>query len=159
MPKECPIESITWNTIGHLVVRVKGRAEPYVEAKVARCFPWSVPETYISIRDKDGKEIALLNSADDLDEASKAVLVRELNEKMFAPKILRVADCKEEFGVTSFTAETDRGMVTFQVRSRDDVRVLSSTRALFRDADGNTYELADLNALDAAGQRCMQNYF
>jgi hypothetical protein len=50
-------------------------------------------------------------------------------------------------------------MVTFQVRSRDDVRVLSSTRALFRDADGNTYELADLNALDAAGQKWMQNYF
>ena len=97
--------------------------------------------------------------ADDLDEASKAVLLRELKEKMFAPKILRVADYKDEFGVTSLTAETDRGMVTFQIRSRDDVRVLSNTRALFRDADGNTYELADLNALDAAGRKCLQDYF
>jgi len=159
MPKECPIESLTWNSIGQLIVRVKGREQPYLEAKVARCFPWSVPETYISIRDKDGKEIALLNSADDLDAASKEVLLRELKEKMFAPKILRVADCKDEFGVTSLTAETDRGMVTFQIRSRDDVRVLSETRALFRDADGNTYELADLNALDAAGRKRMQDYF
>ena len=159
MQSECLIESITWNTIGHLVVRVKGREQPYVEAKVAKCFPWTVPDTYISIRDKDGKEIALLYTADELDPASKAVLLRELREKMFAPKILRVVECKEEFGVSSLTAETDRGTVTFQIRSRDDVRVLSGTRALFRDADGNTYELADLNALDAAGRRCMQDYF
>jgi hypothetical protein len=159
MQKECPIESITWNSVGQLVVRVKGREQPYVEAKVAKCFPWSVPETYISIRDKDGKEIALLNSADELDAVSKEALLRELRDKMFAPKILRVKDYKDEFGVTSVTAETDRGLVTFQIRSRDDVRVLSSTRALFRDADGNTYELADLNALDAAGRKCMQDYF
>jgi hypothetical protein len=126
---------------------------------VARCFPWSVPETYISIRDKDGKEIALLNSADDLDAASKAVLLRELKDKMFAPKILRVTDYKDEFGVISLTAETDRGTVTFQIRSRDDVRILSETRALFRDADGNTYELPNLNALDAAGRKYLQGYF
>ena len=139
--------SIARATVGQLMVHVKGREEPYPEAKVARCFPWSLPETYISIRDKDGKEIALLNSADELDPASRKVVLRELQEKVFAPKILRV-DCKEEFGVTSFTAETDRGMVTFQIRSRDDVRVLSGTRALFRDADGA--DLPDLNALDTA---------
>ena len=159
MPEECPIERITRNTIGQLVVHVKGRQDPYVEAKVARCFPWSLPETYISVRDKEGKEIALLNSADDLDAASKAVLLRELHEKMFAPKIQRVTEFKDEFGVISLTAETDRGVVTFQIRSRDDVRILSDRRALFRDADGNTYELADLNALDAAGQKYLQGYF
>jgi hypothetical protein len=159
MSKECPIERITWNAVGQLVVHVKGRKDPYVEAKAARCFPWSVPETYISIRDKDGKEIALLNSPDDLDAESRATLLKELQDKMFAPKILRVTEFKDEFGVISITTETDRGIVTFQIRSRDDVRILSDTRALFRDADGNTYELPDLNALDATGRKYLQGYF
>lgn len=159
MAKDCPIESVSRNSIGQLIVRVKGREEPYVEVKIARCFPWSLPETHISVRDKEGKEIALLKSLGELDDASKAVVLQELEQKVFAPRILRVVDCKEEFGIASLTVETDRGPVTFQVRSRDDVRVLSPTRALFRDADGNTYELADLNALDAAGRRWMQGYF
>ena len=74
-------------------------------------------------------------------------------------QIRRIVDYKDEFGVTSIEAETDRGTVTFQVRTRDDVRVLSPTRALFRDADGNTYELADLSALDQSSQKYLQDYF
>ena len=61
--------------------------------------------------------------------------------------------------MTSITAETDRGRVIFQVRTRDDVRVLSATRLLFRDADGNTYEVADSSALDAASRKFLQDYF
>ena len=159
MKNDCIIESVTRDATGRLVVRVKGREEPYPEAKVARCFPWSLPETYISICDKDGKEIALLKSADELDPANREIVLQELDEKVFNPKIRRVADYKTEFGVTSITAETDRGVVTFQVRSRDDVRVLSNIRALFRDADGNTYELADLRALDAHSRKCLGEYF
>jgi hypothetical protein len=32
-------------------------------------------------------------------------------------------------------------------------------RALFRDVDGNTYEVPDITALDAASQRYLQQYF
>jgi hypothetical protein len=49
--------------------------------------------------------------------------------------------------------------VTFQVRSRDDVRHLSPTRLLFRDADGNAYEIADIRQLDPASRRQVQEYF
>jgi hypothetical protein len=87
------------------------------------------------------------------------LLEAELSDKVFNPKILKIVDYKDEFGVTSITAVTDRGEVTFQIRSRDDVRVLSPIRALFRDVDGNTYELADVTALDSAAQRNLQRYF
>ncbi|MFB3892761.1 MAG: DUF1854 domain-containing protein [Phycisphaerae bacterium] len=153
------IESVTRNTAGQLVVRIKGRAEPVVDARVARCFPWSLPETYISIRDKDGHEIVLHKTLDELDPASREVVARELAERVFNPRIQKVLDYKSEFGVTSITAATDRGTVTFQIRSRDDIRVLSATRLLFRDADGNTYELADINALDPKSRKHLQEYF
>jgi len=151
--------AIERNDAGQLVVKLAGRDEPLVDAKVLRCFPWSVPESFLSIHDPDGKEAAMLESLDCLDRESRTVVEQELSEKVFNPKIKRIVDFKDEFSITSITAETDRGEVTFQIRSRDDVRVLSSTRALFRDVDGNTYELPDLTALDSAAKRHLDRYF
>ncbi len=153
------VEGITRNDAGQLIVRMEGRDEPVVDARIARCFPWSLPETYVSIRTKDGKELALLKTLDELDEASRSLVRQELHDKVFNPRIMRVVEHKTEFGVTSITAETDRGRVIFQVRTRDDVRVLSATRLLFRDADGNTYEVADVGAMDPVSRKFLQDYF
>ena len=153
------IESIDRNELRQLVVRLKGRGEEIVDARVARCFPWSLPGQYVSLRTKEGKEIALFKTLDELDGAGRQVVEEELAEKTFNPKIVRVIAYRNEFGVVSVEAQTDRGKVSFQIRSRDDIRHLSPTRALFRDADGNTYELTDLRALDPASQKWLGEYF
>ena len=153
------IESISRNQAGQIVVKLAGRPDPILDARVVRCFPWSLPDNYVSVRDSNGKEVAMLKTFESLDPESTSVVVAELTDKVFNPKILRILDFKDEFGVTYIKAQTDRGEVTFQIRSRDDVRVLSSSRALFRDVDGNTYELTDLTALNAAGRRYLQRYF
>jgi hypothetical protein len=153
------LASLERDAAGRLVVRLEGQAEPVADATVARCFPWSIPDGYISIRDKKGREIVLLETLEGLDPASRALLEEELRDKIFKPSIRRIIRFQDEFGVTSIEAETDRGAVTFQIRSRDDVRVLGPARALFRDVDGNTYELTDLGKLDRAAQRHLQQYF
>ena len=156
--EEGVLEGLSRNESRQLVARVRGRAEPVVDCRVARCFPWSIPASYVSVRDKDGKEVALVRDLEALDSDSRRLMEGELREKVFNPKIRRVREFKNEFGVISLDVETDRGDVTFQIRSRDEVRVLSATRALFRDADGNTYEVEDLGALDAASRRYLEDY-
>jgi hypothetical protein len=153
------IESISRNSTGQVVVRLMGSDESIVDARIARCFPWSVPDAYVSVRNKEGKEIVLLRTLEDLDEASRTILQQELHDKVFSPKILRIIEHNSEFGITSITAETDRGPVTFQIRTRDDVRILSDRRLLFRDADGNTYEVSDVTALDGPSRKFLQDYF
>jgi hypothetical protein len=153
------LEGITRNESGQLVVRLKGQPEPLVDARVARCFPWSMPDTFISVRNREGKEVVLLETLDSLDPATRHIIQQELHDKAFNPKISRIVEHKNEFGVTSIKAQTDRGEVTFQIRSRDDIRILSSARLLFRDADGNTYEIADLHAMDAASRKFLEAYF
>ncbi len=153
------IEKAAVNAAGQLVLHLRGRPEPIVDVRAARCFPWSTPENYISLRDPAGKEIVLLESLAELDAATRAVIERELADKVFNPKIRRLVSYKSDLGVTEITAETDRGLVTFHVRSRDDVRMLSATRALFHDADGNTYELPDLDALDAQSRKWLLEHF
>ena len=153
------VTKIERNSVGQLVVHIASGEEPVVDAKIVRCFPWSLPGAYISILDAEGKEIALLESLENLDPKSRALVDEELRDKVFNPRIQRVLEHKNEFGVISITAETDRGTATFQLRSRDDVHLLSSSRAIFRDADGNTYELVDYEALDPVSQRHLMDYF
>jgi hypothetical protein len=153
------VESVRRSPSGQLVVRLRGQADEVADAKVARCFPWSLTDRYIAIRDKEGKELALLSTLAELDETSRRVVEQELADKIFNPRIQKVTAYKHEFGVISITAVTDRGEITFQIRSRDDIRVLSPTRALLRDADGNTYEIADVTALDPASRKHLQDYF
>jgi len=158
-PAEAPaVEKIVRNEAGQLVVHLRGQTEPVVDAVVARCFPWALPGRYISIRDRKGKELVMLKTLADLDHTSRRLVEEEIRDKIFSPGIARILSHKREFGVTSITAATDRGQVTFQIRTRDDVRVLSPTRLLFRDADGNTYEIADLDRLDPASRRYAEEY-
>jgi len=155
----CPIKKIERNKSGQLLVYTETQPEPFEDVCVARCFPWSEADGYVSIYRREGGEIALLETLDELDAESRRAVEEELEMMIFTPRIERVVSHRREFGVTSITAETDRGEVTFQIRSRDDVRSLSPTRALFRDADGNTYEVPDLDALDAQSRRFMMQYF
>jgi hypothetical protein len=156
-PKQ--LRKLERNSKGELLAVVDGQEEPIENVKVARCFPWSLGAQYVSIRDKDGKEIVLLRSFDALDEATRRLVEEELRDKFFVPRIRRVTRYKAEFDVVSISAETDRGEVTFQIRNRDDVRLLSPVRALFRDVDGNVYEIEDVTALDRASQKHIGHYF
>jgi hypothetical protein len=153
------IARVEKNRAGELVVHFVDGDSPVVDAKLARYFPWSIPDAYISVRDDGGREVAVLKDLADLDAQSADVIRAELADKVFNPRITRILSHKREFGMTTIKAETDRGPVTFQMRERHDVRILSPTRALFRDMDGNTYELPDFYGLDAASRRHVFHYF
>ena len=153
------VARIERNAAGQLVAHLADGDGPIVDVRLARYFPWSMPDVYVSVRSQDGREVAMLKSLDDLDPASREVAAAELRDKVFNPKILRILSYKHEFGVTSITAETDRGEAIFQFRGRHDIRLLSRTRALFRDVDGNVYELSDFRLLDPASQGYLQRYF
>lgn len=152
------VDRIERDAAGRVIVHLQGSDEPVEDARIARCFPWSLPDVFISIRNAEGKEIALLRSTDELDPGSRAVVEADLQEKIFNPHIRRVLSYKSEFGVISVTAETDRGEVTFQIRGRDDVRPLSEGRLLFRDVDGNTYELPDAEQLDKTSRKHLSEF-
>jgi hypothetical protein len=152
------IERIYRNAEGDLALKVRGDEAPLEGVKARRCLPWSDPERYIALLDKEGKEIALLHSLDELEPASRALIEAELHAKLFSPKISRILEQKDEFEVIAVTAETDRGKVTFELRTRDDVAVLAPNQILFRDADGIAYEIRDARQLDRRTQAWLEEF-
>lgn len=134
-----------------------GEPRSYLKVAIARAFPLSDPEHYIGLRDGADRDIGMLRSLDALDRESRAIAEEELVRRYFMPQVIRVRDVKEDFGLTTWDVETDKGLRTFVVRHlRDAVQSLSATRILVTDIEGNRYEFPDVRRLDDKSYAILQ---
>jgi hypothetical protein len=118
--------------------------------QVARAFPLSTPEDYVSLLDEDGKELGMIHHMGELDDSSKTIVAEELEKAYFIPRIKKILRLKEVYGgVTDFSVETDRGYRDFEVRGREGIRLMGLSRIIITDVDGNKYEVPDSRGLDS----------
>jgi hypothetical protein len=123
-----------------------------IDPRFLRVNPLSDPDLYISIREADpgkGKEHGLLRNWQRLDPESRALVEEGLERRYLTPVLLSIESAKDYGGVTVCMFETDRGMREVTLRDvRDNVVYLPDGRLLLTDAEGNRYDLPDINALD-----------
>ncbi|MCS6859048.1 MAG: DUF1854 domain-containing protein [Abditibacteriales bacterium] len=152
-PKQIVIKR---NQFNELVVELEN-GETLENVTPVRAFPLTAPTKFIAITNQDGEDLGLIEDVEKLDRASRTILEEELAKRYFIPRIHRVLSLKNRFGVLSWEVETDRGVRTFEIRERDDIRRLPGTnRVLLRDVDGNRYEIPDTTQLDVASQMLLE---
>ena len=115
---------------------------------VRRCFPWSEPGRYLSLRDSDEEEFALVRDPAELDAASRAALETALAVAGFVFEITRVLEIEEEVEIRRWRVETRQGPRSFQTRLDDWPRTLPHGGLLIRDVTGDLYHLGRPAALD-----------
>ena len=138
----------------HLCVTVKDHAT-YLDVRPARVFPVSEAADFISFLGLDDKEVLLVKEVARLDCTSRQVLEEELTRAYFVPKIIEIYDIEDAHGAARWEVETDRGYRIFDIRDREDVKVVEQKRVLLQDADGNRYEVEDLHDLDDRSRRLL----
>lgn len=156
-----PTENATPLDAATLRLRIDDRGRLFATAEdatdrhviVRRAFPWSRPETFVSLRSKDGHELLLLESLDGLPPETRDLLVRALDAATFVPRITRVDHVDLQHGYQLWKLVTEAGPRQIRVQEREDVRFLSETRFSVKDADGNVYEIADIAKLDDHSRR------
>lgn len=138
---------------GRLVYRSGPDAAPVENVRLARCFPWLRPQEFISIRDSEGNEVALIEEMGSLAQPVRELVERELAAHEFLPCILAVRSVDDRFDVMVWQVQTDRGAIELQVKHTEDVRELPGGRIAIRDYAGGLFLIPDLGALDARSQR------
>jgi hypothetical protein len=139
-------------TDGRLWAVRDGEARPVA---VRRCFPWSEPGRYLSLRDEDDREFALVGEPGALDERSRQALDEALVEAGFVFAVTRVLALDEEVELRHWRVETQQGMRSFQTRLDDWPRALPRGGLLIRDVAGDVYHIADPAALDRRSRELM----
>lgn len=123
-------------------------------------FPFTNHTMYISLLNDDEREVAFVRSLDEIDSDSRHALEDCFREYYMIPKISRVINCEDKFGTLKWTVDTDRGVITFQVKNRhSDIKNLRGTsRIIVRDSNDNRYEIPDYTVLDAHSNRMLFSY-
>lgn len=144
-----PIEhtqlALEYRNDGQLWATVRGEERV---VHVRRCFPWSEPGRFISLRDADGEEFALVPDPEGLDVPSRDALERALAKAGFLFDVTAVTAIEEEVELRHWRVRTAQGDRSFQTRLDDWPRSLPGGALLVHDVTGDLYRLPDPQALD-----------
>jgi hypothetical protein len=122
---------------------------------VRRCFPWSEPGQFVSLRTADRQEFALIREVADLDFVSRSYLEEALAQAGFVLAIERILDIDEEVEIRTWQVVTKQGARRFQTRLDDWPREVPGGGLLIRDVAGDLYHIADAHALDKKSQQLL----
>ena len=123
--------------------------EKFTGVELRRMFPITGLTKYIALVDSEGEQIAIIRDLNDLMPESKAVAEKALEEYYMIPRITKFIKMSEKFKIWMWTAETDKGIYTFEIRNHiTAVKPLYDGRVLIKDANDNRYEIPDVKQLD-----------
>ena len=124
-----------------------------------RLFPLSGLEKYITLLDREGEEVAIIRDLRTLPPNERKIIEECLAEYYLIPKITKIDDLTEKFGMLTMYAQTDRGEVKIEMRGIiHSLKLLYGKRVLVRDTNDNRYEIPDITALDKKSRKFIDSY-
>lgn len=131
--------------------------EKFTHLEIHRLFPKSGGNKYLVLIDDEGTQVAIIRDAALLLPESRKLAEKVLEEYYMIPKITRFIKMSEKFCIWMWTAETDRGVVTFEIRNHvSSVKPLYDGRVLIKDANDNRYEIPDYRKLDKKSRKMLE---
>jgi hypothetical protein len=131
-----------------------GEEKSYPKVSLYQSAPLSKPGEYLSFLDSKSEEIVLVRRLSELTSESRSVAEQELKRRYLTAKIQAITNVKQEFGVTYWHVQTDRGPRDFVVQSlSESCAWLSDTHLLITDVDGCRFEIEDQGTLDEPSQK------
>jgi hypothetical protein len=137
---------------GRLVMVI---GEDVVPVRLRQCFPWSEPHRYLSLRDDEEHEVALVDDPAALSDESRRALEDALAVAGFVLQVTRVVEIDEEIEIRQWTVDTTSGRRSFQTHLDDWPRVLPGRALLIRDVGGDLYRLPPPGELDRESRRLL----
>ena len=133
---------------GTLRVTLEGqRCALGVEARCA--FALTHPDEHIVLRDGADKEVGVLHSLAEVPQPAQEWLRAQLERRYFLPQVTAIHGIVERFGSSVWDLDTDRGRVVVSTRQMHEaLQEINPGRFLITDAEGNRYEIKDIQALD-----------
>jgi hypothetical protein len=142
---------------GHLVL-IDAEGARYTDAAPVRAFPLSDPLHAISICDQNGREIVYIDSLDDLEPATRAIVEGALAQREFVPVILKILATPPRTEPALWQVETDRGVTSFEVESEDSIYRRDPRQVSIVDVRGIRYLIPDTRKLDKQSQRVLERF-
>ncbi len=126
-----------------------GGDRSYIRVKVTRAAPLTEPDRYFCFLDVKDEAICMVKDLDELTEENHALVLEELDKRYITSYIQSVNHIRNEYGVSYWDVETDRGPREFVARNvAENAQWLGEGRLFILDVDSNRFEIVNIAALD-----------
>ena len=103
--------------------------------------------------------ISIIRDLKTLPASERAIIEDCLREYYLIPKVEKLLNIEEKFGVVALNVETDRGPARIELRSNlHGLKLLYGGRVLMRDSNDNRYEIPDLQKIDKRSRMLIDSY-
>lgn len=126
------------------------------KVKVQRCFPWSEPLQFLSLRDMENQERLLIKELGELNEASQLVVMQAIAESQFCFSITEIVGIEEEYEMRTWQVMTEQGPRRFQTKLDDWPRHVPGGGRIIRDVHGDLYLIPRLETLPQKTQEVIR---
>ena len=126
--------------------------------EVKRAFPFESLDEYLVLEDEKGTDRGLIRRLSERSEEEQRILNKALAVRYFMPQITAVEKVNDRFGFSYFKVDTTAGKLEFSVRDPYRSIVVLGKRMILTDADGNRFEIPDVDALPKKDRRKIEQY-
>lgn len=123
--------------------------------RVVRCFPWSEPSRYVSLRNDDDAELCFIQRVDTLDPESRRALESALVAAGFVLCITAISSVEEDFEIRKWQVQTAQGARSFQTPLDVWPHATPSGELVIADVAGDLYVFPNLDGLDANSKKLL----
>jgi hypothetical protein len=134
------------------------RGESERPVRVSRLFPWTEPGRYVSLRDREDEEVALVSDLPALDGGSRKALEHALCEAGFVLEVEGIVAIEEEIEIRTWKVRTRQGARSFQTLRDEWPREMPDGSLLIRDVAGDLYRVSDPGSLDRGSRDLLWAY-
>ena len=135
---------------GYLSMKIKSR-KIFERVECTPLFPFSRPNTYISISNKDKNESDEIGIIEDLTNlpADQQVMVKDdIEFRYFTPEIIDIKKIKAKFGIQEWKVITSKGEKTFCVKQiKENILIRENNLILLTDFNKCRYLIRDYQKL------------
>jgi hypothetical protein len=149
--------TLTRNPFGHLIL-CNAEGVTFDNVAPVRAFPIQAPDDGVAMISTDGKEVAWIDSLDDLSAEIRELVREELGSREFMPLILRIIEVTSFSTPCTWDVETDRGLTAFVLRGEEDIQRIGQDTLLVSDAHGIHFLIRDVAALDKGSKKILDRF-
>lgn len=154
-PEKEKLWDLELNEDGQLYfLKEKKREEVFLQ----RCFPWSHPSDFISLRNSKGEEVHLVDSVNKLPDRLLGIMNQALVEQGFCFRITEIDSIDEDFELRSWQVKTEQGERRFQTAQDEWPIPLSDGGFLVKDLFGDLYRVPPDDELPLQSRKKLSFY-
>ncbi|MEM7673227.1 MAG: DUF1854 domain-containing protein [Verrucomicrobiota bacterium] len=136
-------------------ITIQDESGHWVPVNPCPCFPWSNKGTFISLRNDEGVELALVEDLFRLLPDDQEKIRNALDAGEFTFEITQIFEIQRDFELRVWKVDTNRGRRQLQTMLDDFPQILENGRIVITDLAGDIYEIRDRAALDKASLKML----